>query len=53
MNINDLDNRELRNVIELFSGLKINHLTIDDRGENIYFSSLLSDKEYVMELNIK
>lgn len=49
----ELDNRELRNVIELFSGLKINHLTINDDGKNIYFSAIISDKEYVMELNIK
>ena len=49
----ELDNRELRNVIELFSGLKINHLTINADGKNIYFSAIISDQEYVMELNIK
>lgn len=49
----ELDNRELRNMIELFSGKQINHLTMDAGGKNIYFSSLVPDKEYIMKLNIK
>lgn len=49
----ELDNRELRNIIELYSGLKINNLTIDNEGKNIYFSATISEKEYIMGLNIK
>ncbi|MDO8668770.1 MAG: PEGA domain-containing protein [Candidatus Buchananbacteria bacterium] len=49
----ELDNRELRNMIELFSGRQINNLSINDRGDNIYFSFIISDKENVMELNIE
>lgn len=49
----ELDNRELRNVVELLAGQKIDHLAIDDKGKNIYFTSFLSGQSYVMSLNIK
>lgn len=53
LKIIELDNRELRNIINLFSGQKISHLSINSKGDNIYFSSLIQDQEYLMELNIK
>src|SRR3989344_909147 len=46
----ELDNRELRNVIELFAGARINYLTLDDKGKNLYFQALIADKTYLMEL---
>jgi len=49
----ELDNRELRNIIELYSGQNIHHLTIDDNGQNIYFSSMINQLEFISELNIK
>ncbi|NCN07557.1 PEGA domain-containing protein [Candidatus Falkowbacteria bacterium] len=49
----ELDNRELRNIIELFKGKNISHLTINNKGDNIYFTTIIQDHEYTMELNIK
>ena len=49
----ELDNRELRNVIELFSGAQINYLALDDKGRNIYFQATINDKKYLMELPIE
>ncbi|OGY44658.1 MAG: hypothetical protein A3B89_04215 [Candidatus Buchananbacteria bacterium RIFCSPHIGHO2_02_FULL_40_13] len=49
----ELDNRELRNIIELFNGHKINYLTLDNRGRDLYFQSIIADKPYLMELTIR
>ena len=49
----ELDNRELRNIIELFTGNSTNDLTIDDKGKNIYFTESVNNGEYIMHLNIK
>lgn len=53
INLIELDNRELRNMTALFAGKKTTHLTIDDDGKNIYFSSQITEQENIMKLNIK
>lgn len=49
----ELDNRELRNMIELWPGNEIDNLVIDSKGRNLYFSNKLDNVEYLMTLNIK
>jgi hypothetical protein len=49
----ELDNRELRNIVQLFAGDNIKYLSLDSKGKNIYFESIIAKKESVMELNIQ
>ncbi|HLD28445.1 MAG TPA: PEGA domain-containing protein [Patescibacteria group bacterium] len=49
----ELDNRELRNVVELVTPEKITDWSIDSRGEILYFSGQLNNKYGFYSLNIR
>jgi len=49
----ELDNRELRNIIELISMDDIEYLTSDLKGENLYFKGNLADRENLFKLEIR
>lgn len=49
----ELDNRELRNIIELASGEDINNLAINHNGDYLYYMAGAAETQRIYKLNIK